>query len=283
MSQALAAFLRCIPQSNQEARSIPELSTALDPALLHGYALLLKTIGILRQDEQGRIQASSQTAKYMLESLASYVESDLALVGDWHTRGVAQNGDPLQNAATLLHALETRRVRLLDDPPAARTEQVAQVLIKRNNPNTQYGELLFQFDDSANQYQLIGGRRKDHEHDLLLTMVREIEEELADNLRFPQHYDLHCVIEDLSPPKIISPTFGALTEYHFRVYHMRGVAQPLQLQPEDVWVPIEQVLAGYVINDEGQPVPFNSGELYGLMDARLPEGLAGLRSSFLTD
>ncbi len=282
MSRELADFLRRIPQSNQDAQPLTTLLPASDPEMLRGVALLLKTLGAVRLDEEGRIQAASQTGKYFLMSLASYIEADLPLVENWRARGVYPNGtqDPLQNAATLLFAMESRRVALLDNAPSVRNEQVAQVLIKRKNPTTGVDELLFQFDANARQYQLIGGRRKDSDPDLRFTMVREIEEELADDLEPEQHYQLHCVISGLELPPTISPTFGALTSYRFEIFHMSGLQQSLKLQADDVWVPVAQVLAGYVEDDKGQRTPFSANDLYQRINQALPGGFQGLANSF---
>ncbi|MCA9914032.1 MAG: hypothetical protein KC496_11810, partial [Anaerolineae bacterium] len=204
---------------------------------------------------------------------------------DWRSRGVYPDGtqNPLQNAATLLHAMETRRSILLPEAQAVRDEQVAQVLIKRMNPHTGVGELLFQFDSNARQYQLIGGRRKDSDPDLRFTMIREIEEELADDLQHEVHYQLECIITGLQLPPIISPTFGALTSYRFEIFHMTEVHQTLTLQPEDVWVPISQVLEGYVLDDIGQKIPFSADDLYKRINSTLRNGFQGLASSFVSN
>lgn len=282
MSSELAQFLRHIPQSNQDAQPLEAVLPGVSPEFLRGAISVLKTLGAVKMDAEGRIQASSQTAKYFLMSLASYAESEVPIVEEWRTRGVYPDGtrNPLQNAATLLHAIETRRSALLPEAPAVRNEQVAQVLIKRTNPQTGKGELLFQFDSNAKQYQLIGGRRKDSDPDLRFTMIREIEEELADDLQHAMHYQLECIISGLQLPPIISPTFGALTSYRFEIFHMTGLQQALKLQPEDVWVPISQVLSGYVIDDDGHKIPFSADDLYQLMNSTLHDGFEGLASSF---
>ncbi len=283
MSSELAQFLRRIPQSNQDAQPLDVVLPDVNPEFLRGVASLLQILGAVKMDAEGRVQASSQTAKYFLMSLASYVETEVPIVDDWRSRGVYPDGtqNPLQNAATLLHAMETRRSNLLHAAPAVRDEQVAQVLIKRTNPQTGVGELLFQFDANAKQYQLIGGRRKDSDPDLRFTMIREIEEELADDLQHAVHYQLECIITGLQLPPIISPTFGALTSYRFEIFHMTGLQRSLKLQPEDVWVPISQVLAGHVIDDTGQKIPFSANDLYQLMNNTLRNGFQGLASSFV--
>lgn len=278
MSKNLAAFLRRIPQSNQDAQSLAALAGDLEPKLIEGYLLMLQTLGVVRSDNGG-IKASSQTAKYMLESLATYVENGQKLVDDWHTRGVYREEEGVfQNAATLLFEMEKRRIALQDNPPPSRREEVAQVLIKRTNPETEQAEFLLQYDKNADQFQLIGGRHKELDGAIEVTMVREIEEELADNLKVSDDYELVLVIDDLSPAASLSPTFGALTEYHFWVYHMRGLKQELRLQANDAWVSLEDVLSGQV-HWQGRIITANP-ELYRLMNERLEGGLAALEDSF---
>jgi hypothetical protein len=279
MSKSLAAFLRRIPQSNQDTQTIESLADGLEPKLLEGYLLMLQTLGVV-QFHNGSVKASSQTAKYMLESLANTVENGQRLIDDWHTRGVYREKEGVfQNAATLLFEMEKRRIALQENPPPSRREEVAQVLIKRMNPETGKAEFLLQYDKNANQFQLIGGRRKNVDDDLNVTMVREIEEELADDLKLTDDYQLVLVIDDLSPSPTLSPTFGALTEYHFWIFHMRGLKQNLSLQEHDAWVSLEEVLSGQV-HWQGEIVEANP-EIYQLMNQAIEGGLAGLEDSFI--
>ncbi|MDQ7025663.1 MAG: NUDIX hydrolase [Anaerolineae bacterium] len=284
MQTNIAHFLRRIPQSNQAFQSIETLSQDIDPAILLGFVLMLKTIGAVQIDDAHNIRAASQTAKYMLHSIASYIETDKQWIDEWHMRGVNRKSDdnPFQNAATLLHAMEKRRLQVIDNPKPSRSEEVAQVLIKRSNPHTQKPELLFQFDANANQFQLIGGRRSDNDDSLLATIIREIEEEVANTIHYEKDYHLNCVIDELVPSATLSPTFGALTEYHFSIFHMVNLNADVEMQPEDEWVPIDDMLAGYVVNSNDIRIPFNAGEIYHLINDHILGGLVSLPNSFRT-
>lgn len=274
MTEWLVQFLRSIPQSNQDARRLAELAGAesgsKERAQLHGAALLLRTLGIVEFDpETEMIRASAQTAKYALESLASYVEHQLPVVGDWKTRGVLRDpeGGILQNGATLLHALELRRMALLPNASPSRVERVAMVIIKRSNPSTGAPELLFQWDRNARQFQLIGGRwRESDGPDPLHTIEREIAEELEPaDMVHGQDYHLNLLIPALQLPPSLSPTFGALTTYEFWIYHMTELARPLRLQAEDQWLALADVLTGTVLI-EGEAVHFARQDLYHAID-----------------
>lgn len=287
----IAQFLRHIPQSNQDAQALatlaPEDADTQTMALLYGVAVMLQMWGIVQIEAHGNLRethlkATSQTAKYMLMSLAEYVEHGVTIVDDWKTRGIHDEQTLLHNGATLLHALESRRLQMMPDAKPARHERVAQVLITRRNPQTQQAELLFQYDDKALRYQLIGGRwRPDDGDDTLTTMIREIEEELPHNdLMYGETYQLRRVITGMVTPPTLSPTFGALTEYTFDIFHMSGIGQPLILGDDDQWVPIEQVLTGYVRQAGGEAVPFQQDRLYRQIDEQVG-GLATLPSSFV--
>ncbi|MEL6524936.1 MAG: NUDIX hydrolase [Chloroflexota bacterium] len=276
----IATFLRAIPQSNQDAVHIADLVDNANMDVCVGYVLMLQTIGVVTLTEQGMVKATSQTAKYTLESLASYAERDLRFVDDWKTRGVHRTDEgAFQNGATFLHELETRRLQLLDKPTPSRTEQVAQVLIKRTNPETEQPEFLMQFDENAQQFQLIGGRRSPNDATMQVAIIREIDEEVANSLRFGVDYKLALLIPDMATEPTLSPTFGALTEYHFTIYHMTDLRQPIVLQPEDAWVPIDDVIHGQVqMGDE--IVTATDDRIYRQMDELIDGGLAGLPDSF---
>lgn len=286
MSNAdIVYFLRQVPQSNQDAAPIHALMnralSAVDSAGLYGYARLLHTLGVVDFDaETGMIRARSQTAKYALNSLAAYVENDLRIIDDWKTRGIGDN--ILHNGASFLHALDLRRLAQEANPAPSRREKVAQVLIKRNNPCTGEPELFFQYDENARRYQLIGGRWSPQDGDeMLKTIIREIEEELPDNqLLYGQDYSLHLLIADFSPPAALSPTFGALTKYHFHIYHMTHLHKPLHLGTGDKWVPVYQVRQGIIIGDDGMDYHLDTA-IYAAMDAEIPGGLTALPSSFV--
>jgi len=283
-NQSLAEFLRQIPQSNQPKLKLcklyPTTASNTDLEILYGVARMLAILGVvhLESAESAReslIQASSQTAKYALMSIADYVERDATIIMDWKTRGIQSN--ILGNGATFLQALEQERLQRFDDIPPSRYVKVAQVFIKRINPTTGNHELLFQFDENANHYQLIGGRWSEKDgDDLLITMIREIEEELPLNhLPYPDTYNLDLLLENFAVDGAISSTFGALTHYTFWFYHMTNLSVDLKIQPEDTWVPIDMVLNGTVIVDDRE-FPFANPEIFTRIDQTLPDGLQGL-------
>ncbi len=283
-NQAIAEFLRRIPQSNHEKITLQNTYSinrdSNDIHVCYGVARMLAMFGVIELDHhdpigESLIRASSQTAKYTLMSFADYFERETPIIKDWQTRGIQNN--IFTNGATFLHRLENDRLTRFDNPAPSRYVKVAQVLIKRINPETGDHELLFQFDANANQYQLIGGRWSEKDgDDLKATIIREIEEELPLNtIPYPETYDVHCLIDNLIIDGEVSNTFGALTHYTFWIYHMVGLSVELELQHEDLWVPISMVLDGVVIVDDVE-YPFTSPEIYQRIDQSLPNGLMGL-------
>ena len=283
-NQAIAEFLARIPQSNHKPEPLQTLFNVNNDhdeiAVLYGISRMLEMFGMIHLDHkdplgESLIRASSQTAKYTLMSFADYFERDTAIIGNWEIRGLQDR--IFANGATFLHTLEHERLQRFENPAPSRYVKVAQVLIKRINPETGDHELLFQFDANANQYQLIGGRWSEKDgDDLEATIIREIEEELPLNsIPYPETYDLRCLIDNLIIDGEVSNTFGALTHYTFWVYHMVGLTLQLELQPEDLWVPISMVLEGVVRVDDVD-YPFTSPEIYQRIDQSLEHGLMGL-------
>ncbi len=279
MRELLCQFLLNIPRSDSDSVPLSQLAPQDAVAALEGCAWMLRLWGMVEFDpEQKLIRARSQTAKYALNSLAASLDADISLIENWKTRGVEAH--PFRNGASFLYAIEQRRLMAAIPATPSRREKVAQVLICRRRPH-QEQELLFQYDPKARQYQLIGGRwsPKDGD-DIQRTIVREIEEELpSDILVYGQDYQLDLIAANLTPPPSLSPTFGALTEYHFHIYYLHGLVHPLTLGSEDCWVPVSQIRAGGVLNERGEHIAFARVDLYEAIEAVIPGGFEALADS----
>jgi hypothetical protein len=284
MKDVICHFLLHIPRSDSEPLPLTRLTLKDMPEtaeMLIGCAWMLHLWGMVEFDPvQQTIRAKSQTAKYALNSLAASLQADIPLIENWKTRGVQD--DPFHNGASFLYAIEQRRLAAAIPATPSRRERVAQVLICRRRPQ-QEQELLFQYDPRARQYQLIGGRwspRDGDSHDLHRTMVREIEEELpANTLVYGRDYKLDLVTSDLKPPPSLSPTFGALTEYHFHIYYLHDLSQPLILGNDDCWVPVSQIRDGGVLNEQGERIAFARLDLYQAIEDAIPGGFDALADS----
>ncbi len=151
---------------------------------------------------------------------------------------------------------------------------VAQALIKAHVPGKAVPLYLVQRDEEiVDEYRLIGGRFESHDEDLLGTMKREMLEELG--FEYGRDYMLEELIHELVVPARLSPTYGVLSSYHYRLYSVK-MARKVQLKVGDNrWVSKRELLAGQT----------NSGEKIAAwhaktIDNQLPGGLDGVALSF---
>ncbi len=160
------------------------------------------------------------------------------------------------------------------DPRPAREVWVAQALIKaRISGKAEPVYLLQRDEDLCDEYRLIGGRLEPSDRDLHDTMVREMLEELG--LVCEKDYALHELIHELQLSARLSPTFGVLTVYHYRVY---GVRMQEGVQPRlgvNRWATKQEMLAGYA--DTGERIAVWHAQA---IDDQLPDGLEGVPLSF---
>jgi hypothetical protein len=237
------------------------------------------SITVVRSESDGeaRVKAKSQTALYFLRSLAAYVRGGLTLVSNWEREGVGQGislAQVLASGARLVYLMEHRRTVEHGDLSPVREECVSQVVIKARIRGRRKPVYLVQYDDKAQQYQLIGGRQRLTDADALTTMKREIEEELAQNhLAFPKDYELQELASDLQAASL-SPTYGAYSRYHFTIFQAFVKRSQLALGPHDRWVTLDELLSGRV--KDGRRI---GGDIILDLDQRLPGGLDGLRLS----
>ncbi len=284
----IAHFLQQIPQSNQPFAPMKQFITSDEPAdilpTLWGVVQMLMLWGIVELHQatssisEAQIRASSQAAKYMLESLAQYLLEGLPLVADWETRGVQRDkafDQILESGATLLYLLEQRRLKHTPNARPSRYVKVAQALIIRIHPENGQKEILMQYDDNAQQYQLIGGRwRESDGTNLKLTLIREIEEELAaSQLAYPEDYQIQLLAEGVEIGQVLSPTFGALTNYQFWIYHVHSIKRPLQLTEKDAWISLDAFQRGRI---NGLKIT----ELFATLNQAIKGGLEQLPTSF---
>lgn len=293
IANIIPVFLKRIPQSNQTPMTIEDImGDAFYPEMLMmlaGCAHLLRAFGMVRVEmgdsppHQWRLQACSQTAKYALMSFASYIEAGIPIIADWETRGTSDTTPEsvIATGAKFLQVLEKQRLRLLADAPASRHEKVAQVIINRRSPENGEQEFLLQFDSAAGRYQLIGGRwRADDGEDLFQTAIREVREETNGALSYPDDYQLSVLLEDVTSPPTVSPTFGALTQYRFWIYHLHGLRRLIVLQPIDRWISLTQIRQGFVLDDNNRRYPIGLTDLLPHLESVAPNLLENLADSF---
>jgi len=128
-------------------------------------------------------------------------------------------------------------------------------------------------EDLVDEHRLIGGRFESHDGDLLETIKREMLEELG--LECGRDYILEELIHELVVPTRLSPTYGVLSCYHYRLYSVK-MARKVQLAVGDNrWVSKRELLAGQM--DSGEKI---AAWHAGIIDNQLPGGLDGVTLSF---
>jgi len=151
---------------------------------------------------------------------------------------------------------------------------VAQALIKACTPGKAEPLYLVQRDeDLVDEYRLMGGRFEPRDGDLLETMKREMLEELG--LEYGRDYVLEELIHELMIPTRLSPTYGVLSCYHYRLYRVK-MARKVQLKVGDNrWVSKRELLAGQM--DSGEEIAAWHARI---IDKQLPGGLDRVPLSF---
>ncbi len=261
--ELFGALLSLIPTHREDPLTLEQIalraqqSIALDPAALRGAVAsvvgFLDVLGALTHDGE-RLQYAAQAQVYAARSIAWFAAHNVKLVEGWRDDPLRLS-DPISRDAIfdhglhLLEALEARRERTaaqygLEAAPVR--DQSAVVILIRSRINGRVF-VLYQFDQRANQYQLIGGRMEPGE-DILDTAHRELDEELGPSQPTPlrrEDYALRALFGG-EPALIVderSRTYGARTRYKFFVceadFHRR-----LQLGRHDRWIEASELQRG---------------------------------------
>jgi 8-oxo-dGTP pyrophosphatase MutT (NUDIX family) len=283
----VAEIIERIPRSDDDALPICQLCPEAkqgDHSCVNcvlGILALLKVVDAVQVLEGGglpRVKASSQTAHYFLRSLAQFVKRGITLTTNWEREGLSSNVSPVQvitSGPQLLYVMEQIRTEVRGDTTPIREVAVSQAIIKARIWGKGKEVYLVQYDEKAHQYQLIGGRQRRGESDPLTVMTREIAEELHENdLQYPQDYELVPLASDLNF-RVLSPTFGAFSSYHFTVYRAIFKQRQLALGQADRWVTLDELLAGQT--NDGQRIHAGVARE---VHKQLPGGLDGLKPSF---
>src|SRR5215467_8339760 len=172
----VVAILRSIPTHSQAPLTIEEIAGVAQREVTGDYgpdslrAAVGSTIahlgafGIIT-NAAGRYRVRGPTpeyaiAEYFLRSRSWYVRTGRPLVDGWSRPGVSRSSHALDSAVYLLSLMERKRVRLAGiEVEAARYQAVAFDLIKTRYEGKSY--FLFEWDRTADQYQLIGGQCTD--------------------------------------------------------------------------------------------------------------------------
>jgi 8-oxo-dGTP pyrophosphatase MutT (NUDIX family) len=281
--ELVARVLESIPRKNESARPLmtifgdlgtpPEMADALSRSFL----ALLAPFGVLdvtgTEANSPTVKACSLSAEYFMHSLAAFIRDGRQLLTNWERLGA--NDGPYDRRSVLagtqfLYLMEGQRIDGRKDPSALRQAQVAKIVIKARVRSLSAPAYLVQFDDTADQYQLIGGHRRFDDVDLETAGMREAEEELH---LAPDNFALrHLGTVRYAQ---LSKTYGVYTAYEVGFFQLQLKSQSsLALGPGDRWVTANELLLGRT--EDGRSIN-NSG--VAQLDADLASGLGGLRLS----
>ena len=207
-----------------------------------GLAAMLAMWGAVELSEHG-IRAVSQPAYYFLHSLAAWAETPGAVITDWSEDFGVNKDEGLRHGSSLVYWLEEERLSRSHDADPIRFTPVAQTLIIQPGETPRF---LGQWDEQAGSYQLIGGRQRRNQdwiEPIRDTIIREVEEELNGQISFAVgDFDVEQLARFQGETQL-SPTFGALTAYHFTFFRVTGLTS-LQLASSDRWLTPHELLSG---------------------------------------
>lgn len=256
-SSFLARVLERIPGSRDDAvpihdlcpfamRDEPSCESCILAVLTFLHAFDAITVSTDATDGLPRIKARAQAASYFLKSLAVYIRDGLRLVSNWQRAGVGMEIPVhiLSSGSQFVYLMERKRIVEYGQASAIRQESIGKAVIKALINGQREPVYLVQYDDKAHQFQLIGGRKRPADGDMLTVIKREIEEEMRQNhLVFAIDYQLTEIASD-SQYKELSLTYGAYTEYRITTYQVFMSRPELVLTPHDAWVTRKELLAG---------------------------------------
>jgi 8-oxo-dGTP pyrophosphatase MutT (NUDIX family) len=245
--------------------------------------VVLDALGVL-STAGSRCKLRGPIPLYFLYSLEWYVRSGRAIVDNWLRAGVPDEVAAdwlLESAPSFVKLLDDKRLRLGGPgTEPKRRQRVAFTLVKTRHEDRSY--VLFEWDRTAHQYQLIGGYLEPGD-DPLTAATQEFVEEMpiASGVPLRSGRDFE-VLADLAwnePGPIrwvgVSRTFGALTEYETSFYRADLRVGDLRLGEHHRWLTIEEMLAGMTASGRrtGDPA------LFRLLNARLAGGLDAVPDS----
>ena len=284
-NEKITEILRNIPRSDHDAADLDSLMPTNhqdEGSTLHPLVTtiaFLEALGAVRtirseNDSSVSVKASTQTGYYFLRSIAEYMESGVPIVDEWKRGNVSTDSPhprPLDFASQLLYLLEQRRLEQCLAPNPIRDVSVSQAIIKARLRWSRQPVFLVQYDRTAQQYQMIGGRMRPADRDTDTVMRRELAEELPkSSLVKERRYELQELAVDLEHTGL-SPTFGAYTKYLFTFYQVKFEGFQLDLGDNDRWVSLEEIKTGKT--RDGMRI---ANDITTRLDECLPGGLVGL-------
>lgn len=262
--KGLLELLELLSQQ-QDFRNVGELVDRLENSTKNAHSVwsiieLLTVIGVLEVIANQRIcdcrvRIKSDVASLCLQSLKNYLEHDLTIIENWERasiKGLMNDGESANSGVRFLQDMEEKRTSQVEHPVPLKCEEIAQAIIKARVQGRDEPLYLVQRDQVAKQYQLIGGHRDKRDANMMLTMQRELEEELSrTTLKYNGNYRLKLLASNINIQQI-SQSSGAFKEYQFSIYSVEFDMDALELNKGDLWVTLGELMAGHT--DTGEKI-----------------------------
>jgi hypothetical protein len=237
-------------------------------AMLMGALAILRGMGLIQMDSQGRVRGVSRHACYALGSLSKFLKAS-APATDEHTSKDDKERAYLLSLTEALESVREEKAQVSHEPLHAR--RIVNVLIKSRQVRHWRTQdvYLHVYHPQWKAYHLVGLSHKDDS---------KTDEEIAHLALqkqvglMPDQYTLDPVF---NPPEItarrISATSGALTEYTYRLLAVKEIRVKLKLKKlvEDKkfdrnwfrWFTWEEIKQRE--SDQGEPIMFSTPLVLG--------------------
>ena len=252
-SNAVAAILEAIPPHTAAPTSVAELSVSeVAPGevsiIFRSLVPILQVFDALEVIHAANLQgplvrAKSESAYYFLRSFAAFIREEMTLTSNWERLGTVL-GDQISLDALLagpqfLRMME--RVRASFDGKPIRQLVISKAIITARFGI--FGKLRFlvRYESSINMYQLVGGRKRNADANMEVTLRREIDEELGTLEERPAIVKIFPLGNHINYIGI-SPGIGALTDHKLH-YYVVTVRDLNPSAPGLLWVSTKELLA----------------------------------------
>ncbi len=281
----VSEILKAIPSHHDVPLSKEEIAASLQESPNNGtneavdvVMSFLYIFGILDYKNK-KYKILSQMPNYFRNSLLWYFENDVPLLSNWDREGTAREisvTNLFERAPYFLKAMEERRKLISDRGDVEITPSREQscsviVVVAQIGGRAVY---LHQWDQSAERFQLIGGKCRPGEVPAE-TAARELHEEISEHdLIEGKDFDLEKILPDPICFGEISRTYGAFTDYKFYVYVANFNIDDMNTSFSDRWIGIDEIRTG--LTSDGRAVAGLASQIDRLVDG----GLQSMRPSF---
>ena len=252
----LLDILHAVPSHRDQPKSIVQLADLVQPggspevlATVSTVVAFLELFGMLSWDTSNQFRMRSQIPDYFRHSLIWYFTHHQQLLENWDRTGTARSASSsnlLEAAPYFLKAAEERRLELSRknqiDAGHSRHQPVSVVLVKHEE------WFLHQWDNRAEQFQLIGGRQRPDETPLNAAAREFFEEAAATNLVHNRDFRLVELTAQPIHHDELSRTYGAITRYEYCVYWATFSSFEVLLPSDVEWISMTEMRAGKTAN-----------------------------------